>query len=65
MSNVRKAFPDMKGFSPGNLKYMRSFASGWPDKTIVQRVIAQIPWRSNIALLDKLEKSEERFWYAF
>jgi len=29
----------------------------------VQRVIAQIPWRSNIALLDKLEKPEERLWY--
>ena len=63
-ADLRKAFPDMKGFSPRNLKYMRSFASGWPDKTIVQRVIAQIPWRSNIALLDKLEKSEDRLWYA-
>lgn len=50
-----KEFPDMKGFSPRNLKYMRSFAVAWPDKTIVQRSVAQIPWRSNIVLLDKLE----------
>jgi len=63
-ADLSKEFPDMKGFSPRNLKYMRAFASAWQSKIIVQRVIAQIPWRSNIALLDKLEKPEERFWYA-
>lgn len=62
--DLRKEFLDMKGFSPRNLKYMRSFAAAWPDKTIVQRVVAQIPWRSNIALMDKLGKIEERLWYA-
>jgi len=62
--DLRREFTDMKGFSPRNLKYMRSFAAVWPDRTIVQRVIAQIPWRSNIALMDKLEKPEERLWYA-
>ncbi len=63
-SDLRKEFSDMQGFSPRNLKYMRAFAQVWPDKAIVQRVIAQIPWRSNIALLDKLKKPEERLWYA-
>ncbi len=27
--DLRTAFPDMKGFSPRNLKYMRSFAQAW------------------------------------
>ncbi|MEQ8189330.1 MAG: PDDEXK nuclease domain-containing protein [Candidatus Eremiobacterota bacterium] len=62
--DLREAFPDMKGFSPRNLKYMRSLAGAWSDRSIVQRVVAQIPWRSNIALLDKLKSSEERLWYA-
>ena len=62
--DLSKEFPDMKGFSPRNLKYMRAFATAWPEKSIVQRVIAQIPWRSNIALLDKLNTPEERLWYA-
>ena len=62
--DLREAFPEMKGFSPRNLKYMRSFAGAWSDRSIVQRVVAQIPWRSNIALLDKLKSSEERLWYA-
>jgi len=30
----------------------------------VQRVVAQIPWRSNIMLLDKLKQPELRAWYA-
>jgi predicted nuclease of restriction endonuclease-like (RecB) superfamily len=29
--DLRNAFPDMKGFSPRNLKYMRAFAEAWPD----------------------------------
>lgn len=31
----------------------------------VQRVVAQIPWRSNISLLDKLSDEESRIWYAY
>lgn len=62
--DVKDAFPDMTGFSPRNLKYMRKFAESWPDRTIVQRTVAQIPWRSNLALLDKLQDNETRLWYA-
>jgi predicted nuclease of restriction endonuclease-like (RecB) superfamily len=62
--DLRQSFPDMKGLSPRNLKYMRAFAETWPDRAIVQRVIAQLPWRQNIALLEKLRTPEERLWYA-
>jgi len=62
-SDLRKTFPDMKGFSPRNLKYMRAFADVWPNRAIVQRVVAQIPWRQNIALLEKLEDAKTRLWY--
>jgi predicted nuclease of restriction endonuclease-like (RecB) superfamily len=54
----------MSGFSPRNLKYMRAFAAAWPDAEIVQRTVAQLPWRSNLALLDRLSDSETRLWYA-
>ncbi|MBI2889232.1 MAG: DUF1016 domain-containing protein [Nitrospirae bacterium] len=63
-ADLREAYPDMSGLSPRNLKYMRAFAAAWPDSAIVQRVIAQIPWRTNIALLDKLDDSDTRMWYA-
>ena len=63
-ADLREAFPDMQGLSPRNLKYMRAFAAAWPDESIVQRVVAQLPWKQNIALLDKLKQPEERLWYA-
>ncbi|MDL1975350.1 MAG: PDDEXK nuclease domain-containing protein [Deltaproteobacteria bacterium] len=63
--DLKNAFPDMSGFSPRNLKYMRTFAEAWPEREIVQRTVAQIPWRSNLALLDKLEDHQTRLWYAY
>ena len=62
--DLRTAFPDMKGFSPRNLKYMRAFAEAWPDQEFVQAVLAQLPWYHQLALLDKLGTAEERQWYA-
>lgn len=58
------AFPAMKGFSPRNLKYMRSFAEAWPDAQIVQQAVAQLPWGHNLVILSKLKESEERLAYA-
>ena len=63
--DLKTAFPDMSGLSPRNLKYMRKFAEAWPEREIVQRCVAQIPWRSNLALLDKLEDRQTRLWYAY
>jgi predicted nuclease of restriction endonuclease-like (RecB) superfamily len=63
-ADLRQAFPDMRGLSPRNLKYMRAFSAAWPGRAIVQRVIAQLPWRQNIALLEQLDKPKIRLWYA-
>ena len=62
--DINDAFPDMSGFSPRNIKYMRKFAEVWNNYEIMQRTAAQIPWRSNILLMDKLSNQDERVWYA-
>lgn len=62
--DLKEEFPDVHGFSPRNLKYMRKFAECWEDQLIVQQTVAQIPWRSIIALMDKLDNSQVRLWYA-
>ena len=62
--DLKSAFSDMTGFSPRNLKYMRQFCEAWPDRAIVQRTVAQLPWRSNLTLLDKLDDPQIRLWYA-
>ena len=59
-ADLREAFPDMKGFSPRNLKYMRAFAAAWPERAIVQEALARIPWYHHIALLEKLDDPAER-----
>lgn len=62
--DLRTAFPQMMGFSPRNLKYMRAFAEAWPDESFVQEVLAQLPWYHQLALLDKLPDPKTRHWYA-
>jgi len=62
--DLRKSYPDMKGCSPRNLNYMRAFAAAWPNADIVQRVVAQLPWRQNIALIEGLDDERTRLWYA-
>jgi predicted nuclease of restriction endonuclease-like (RecB) superfamily len=62
--DLRREFPEMTGFSPRNLKYMRAFAEAWADEQIVQAPLAQITWYHNIALIEKLKDAEQRLWYA-
>ena len=62
--DLRSAFPNMKGFSPRNLKYMRTFADTWTEIEFVQQAVAQLPWGHNLVLLEKLSTQEARIWYA-
>jgi cold shock CspA family protein len=52
-ADLRAAFPEMQGFSPRNLKYMRAFAAAWADEAIVQAPLAQLTWYHNLTLLEK------------
>lgn len=62
--DLREAFPDMRGFSQANLKYMRVFAGAWAEDEIGQQPVGQLPWGHNIVLLTKLKVREERLAYA-
>jgi len=57
-------FPEMRGFSIRNLKYMRKFAEEYPDLAIVQEVLAQLPWYHTMTLLDKISDKDIRLFYA-
>lgn len=41
--DLRETFPESKGFSPRNLKYMRAFAEAWPQESIEQAPLARLP----------------------
>lgn len=62
--DLSQEFPEMKGFSPTNLKYMRRFTEAYPDLAIGQQLVDQLPWGHNIILLEKINSHKERLWYA-
>ena len=51
--DIKKAFPDLKGFSQRNLLYMKQFAENYPQFEITQAPLAQISWYHNITLIEK------------
>lgn len=62
--DLRAAFPDMRGLSRTNLKYMRQMASIWDRGAIGQQPVGQLPWGHITVLLDKLDNLSDRDWYA-
>ncbi len=62
-TDIRIEFPESKGYSVRNLKYMAKFAETYPDREFVQTVSAQIPWSHNIAIIEKVKGPEQRIWY--
>ena len=58
--DLRKAFPEVTGFSTRNLLFMRSFAQAWADEQIVKQAVSQIPWGHNIRLIQKVKDPTER-----
>lgn len=63
--DLKSEFPGQRGFSTRNLQYMRKLADSWPFAQITQSPLAQLSWSHQIALLDKLDSSTDRLWYAF
>jgi predicted nuclease of restriction endonuclease-like (RecB) superfamily len=58
--DLKAAFPDMRGFSSRNLKYMAYFAEHCPDGRFGQQAAAQLPWFHIVTLLTKLISGELR-----
>lgn len=54
-SDIHMAFPESKGYSVRNLKYMSKFAARFSDREFVQAALAQITWYHHIALMDKVK----------
>ena len=62
-ADIRISFPNVKGYSVRNLKYMANFAETYPDEAFVQTVSAQIPWSHNTVILDKVKDADQRVCY--
>ena len=62
--DLQAEFPDIKGFSLRNLKYMRQWYQFWlADAVIGQQLVAQIPWGHNLVIISKVKDIEEGLFY--
>lgn len=61
--DLRKDFPEMKGLSAQNLKYMRKFAETYNLNSISQQAVDQIPWGHIVKVIYDVKNKEQRNWY--
>lgn len=70
-SDLQQEFPEMKGFSTTNIKYIKRWYSFYnQDITIGQQVVdqlretvSQIPWGHNLRIIIQCKSIEEAFFY--
>lgn len=68
VADLKAEFPNIKGMSPRNLRYMKSFAAAYPDDPFGENPILQVPlakltWYHHLTLLDKVKEPEARHFY--
>ena len=61
--DLQQRFPGVEGFSPRNLRYMRSLAEAWPDPEMLPQRVATLPWGHLRLLLDRVKEPVVRDWY--
>ena len=62
-ADLTKAFPEMTGLGARNLNYMRTFAEAYPEKAILQQLVAKLPWGHNVRIVELVKSAHEREWY--
>jgi predicted nuclease of restriction endonuclease-like (RecB) superfamily len=62
-ADLRQSFPEISGFSPRNLLFMRAFAQEFSDPKIVKQLVSQIPWGHIVRVMQKLKDPAEREFY--
>lgn len=60
---LKNTFPNLKGFSIRNLKYMKTFYNEYKDDAEFVHLGAQLPWKHNITLMQKVKDKTIRKWY--
>ena len=60
---LKITYPNQKGFSTRNLKYMKTFYNEYKDNAEFVQLVAQLPWAHNIIAFEKIKDKEIRKWY--
>lgn len=60
---LKMSFPNLRGFSVRNLKYMKTFYNEYKDDDEFVQLVAQLPWKHNVTLMQKVKDKKIRKWY--
>lgn len=63
-TDLKLEFPNMKGLSARNLRYMKKFAKEFEYDSILQHNVAKLPWTTITTIMDKIKDNNVRVWYA-
>ena len=63
-ASLKIDFPDATGYSPRNLARMKKFYETYRDLSNLPTALAKLPWSFNCLLIDKIDETEKRTWYA-
>ena len=62
--SLKIEYPNLKGYSPRNLNYMKLFYQEYKDDLNLQQLVANLPWGHNIILFEKIKDKKVRTIYA-
>jgi predicted nuclease of restriction endonuclease-like (RecB) superfamily len=60
---IRQTQPGLQGFSPQNLWRMRQFFDAYSDQPILSSLMRELTWTSNLHILNKSKRADEREFY--
>jgi predicted nuclease of restriction endonuclease-like (RecB) superfamily len=60
---IQERHPGARGFSPQNLWRMRQFFDTYHDRPELSTLLRELPWSSNLQILAKAKRPEEREFY--
>ena len=60
---LQDTYPATEGFSPRNLRRMRTFYATYEETPEIMRLAMELGWTRNVAILERCGSNEERAWY--
>ncbi len=62
--DIKSEFPNARGYSVRNLRYMRRFAEMFDENENLQEPLADLTWYHLQTLMDKIDDKSTYLWYA-
>ena len=60
---LQATYPAAEGFSPRNLRRMRTFYAAYEESPEMMQLVMNLGWTQNVAILERCGSNEERAWY--